>query len=74
MQNPAPGEAALTAHVDNLPGALPPHVGVAVGRVVLGVPIGSEDQMGPGVVGWLLPGGMGQGTAWMDKSWSNRLT
>jgi hypothetical protein len=79
MQNPAPGEAARTAQVDDLPrrpvhGALPPHVGVAAGGVVLGVPHGSEDQMGPGVVGWLLPGGMGQGTAWMDDSWTIGLT
>ena len=73
MQDPAPGEAALTAQVDDLPrrpahGALPPHIGVAARRVVLGVAHGGEDEMGPGVVGWLLPGGMGQVDAWMEDS------
>ena len=73
MQNPAPGEAVRTAQVDDLPrrpvpGALPPHIGVAAAWVILGVAHGGEDEMSPGVVGWLLTGGMGQKSAWMEDS------
>ena len=73
MKDTALAEAARAAQVDDLPrrpvhGALPPHIGVAAGRVVLGVAHGGEDKVGPPVVGWLLPGGMGQISAWMDIS------
>ena len=73
MQDPAPVEAVLVSQVDDLArrpvhGAHLPYIGVAGARVVFGVAHGGEDQMGPGVVGWLLTGGMGQVTGWMDYS------
>ena len=61
VENSAAFEAVGVAEVDDLPrrpvhGSLLPHVRVAGGRVVLGVPHGGEDKVSTGVVRGLLPG------------------
>ena len=61
MEDSAAFEAVRVAEVDDLPrravhGTLLPHVRVAGGRVVLGVPHRGEDEVSTGVVRGLLPG------------------